>query len=79
MVTVMAIVMVTVMATVMAIVMVIVMIIFMAISLIHPRTYTHTPQTSDLPIAEAMIANRYVRHSNLCWDYIIEQLARLMN
>ena len=32
-----------------------------------------------MPIAEAMIANSYVRHSNLCWDYTIQQLARLMN
>ena len=46
------------------------------IIIIH--TYTHT-HTSDLPIAEAMIANSYVRHSNLCWDYTIQQLARLMN
>ena len=37
------------------------------------------PQTSDMPIAEAMIANSYVRHSNLCWGYTIQQLARLMN
>ena len=43
------------------------------------QTETHTPQTSDVPIAEAMIANSYVRHSNLCWDYTIQQLARLMN
>ena len=44
----------------------------------HTNTHTHT-HTSDLPIAEAMIANSYVRHSNLCWDYTIQQLARLMN
>ena len=42
-------------------------------------TPLHTPQTSDMPIAGAMIANSYVRHSNLCWDYTIQQLARLMN
>ena len=42
------------------------------------HTSTNTPQTSDLPIAEAMIANSYVRHSNLCWDYTIQQLERLM-
>ena len=45
----------------------------------HTHTHTHTPQTSDLPIVETMIANSYVRHSNLCWDYTIQQLARLMN
>ena len=45
----------------------------------HTHTHTHTPQTSDMPIAGAMIANSYVRHSNLCWDYTIQQLARLMN
>ena len=41
-----------------------------------PPPHTHT---SDLPIAEAMIAHSYVRHSNLCWEYTIQQLARLMN
>ena len=48
----------------------------------HTRTHTHThthTHTSDLPIAEAMIANSYARHRNLCWDYTIQQLARLMN
>ena len=48
----------------------------------HAYTHPHThlrPQTSDIPIAEAMKANSYVRHSNLCWDYTIQQLARLMN
>ena len=49
----------------------------------HARTHTHTrtrkPETSDLPVAEAMLANSYVRYSNLCWDCTIQQLARLMN
>ena len=44
----------------------------------HTHTHAHT-HTLDMPIAEAMIANSYVRHSNLCWDYTIQQLARLMN
>ena len=66
-------------------------ILYIYISLTYTHTHTHThahmhslnppppPQTSDLPIAESMIANSYVRHSNLCWDYTIQQLARLMN
>ena len=39
----------------------------------------HSDSDSDMPIAEAMIATSYVRRSNLCWDYTIQQLARLMN